>query len=176
MPAQPFVCSGCSRHCSFAHHLNMARITFSVHVDVSHDDEDWDIVDTPAPCQDNGNDGGDEAVSPATHTDAAAPGQVEGKERIVRLLGKYVIQKRTCFSAARFKEYYMGVRAEAKTARLPTPHTRQRDRRTIKDFVAVAAKNILYKEAVRRWSHMLTWCKLVKADAPQLQTGDSRDA
>ena len=158
----------------------MARITFSVQVDVSHDDEDWDIVDTPAPCQDNGNDGGDKAVSPTTHTDAAAPGQVEGKDgdkRIVRLLGKYVIKRRTCFSAARLQEYYMGVKADkAKTAGLPTPHTRQRDRRTIKDFVAVAAKFILYKEAMRRWSHMLTWCKLVKADAPQLQTGDSRDA
>ena len=157
----------------FAHRRSMTHVTVSVQVAVSSDNEDWEIVDTPAPGHVNGNDGdkpmnvlGTDVDMP---TDAAASGQVNGKDgdkRLMRYLGKWVIKRRAGLEQARLKDYYMAVREDAREAALiVTTPTRHRNHRTVKDFVAVAVKFMLYKEAMTRWSHMLNWCKLVKKDA-----------
>ena len=66
----------------------------------------------------------------------------------------------------------MGVREEAAEAtRLPTTPTRHR---TVKDFVAVAVKLMLYTDAMTRWSRLMNWCKLVKGDAG-IATAPSHD-
>ena len=132
----------------------MAHITFTVQVDVAdaNVDTEWHIVDMPT-----------------AHTETAAQGHVnwnDGDRELMRVLGTYVIKKRTGLSAARLKEYYMGVREEAaESALIVTTPTRHRTRRTFKDFVAVAVKIMLYKEAMARWSHLMNWCKLVRKDA-----------
>ena len=154
----------------------MTHITVSVQVAVSSDNEDWEIVDTPAPGHVNGNDGAKSmnllGTDVGMRTAAPDHDQVKGKDRdkrLMRFLGKWVIKRRAGLEQARLKDYYMAVREDAREAAeaalIVTTPTRHRTRRTLKDFVAVAVKIMLYKEAMRRWSHLMNWCKLVRKDA-----------
>ena len=75
-------------------------------------------------------------------------------------------------SQACLKDYFMAVNQDANMAAnedTATPHrTRSRHRtrtRNDRDFVAIVCKLILATDAKQRWTGMMNWHKLLKADA-----------
>ena len=103
----------------------MTHITVSVQVAVSSDNEDWEIVDTPAPGHVNGNDGVKSmnllGTDVGMRTVAPDHDQVKGKDRdkrLVRFLGKYVIKRRAGLSAA--LSGVLSLRLDVSEARWPS--------------------------------------------------------
>ena len=145
----------------------MATITIKLEVDrvvASGDSEGWAMVEESGGYGVSGN---DRCVSCGATDTANGLAPHDGDRKAVRFFGKYVIKKRTGVSQARLKDYYMAVRHEAGVVAADgVIRSRHRPhKRNGRDFVAIVYKLILVADAEKRWSGMMNWNKLLKADA-----------
>ena len=159
----------------------MATITVKLEVDrvvAPGDSEGWAMVEESGGCGVSGN---GRCVSCGATDTANGLAPHDGDRKAVRFFGKYVIKKRTGLSQARLKDYYTAVQQESEVVAADgVIRSRHRPhKRNGRDFVAIVYKFILVADAKERWSGMMNWNKLLKADAdiadvPRKQTRKPR--
>ena len=154
----------------------MAKLTIQFEViKTTEVDEGWDVVDVSMPRY-----GG-----PANDicTTANGPAADDGNRTLKRLLGMYVVKRQTGLSQARLNEYVLAVKTEERAVReadraYAATHTRQPRQRTrkrsVRDFVAVVCKLMLYIDAKERFGRMLNWAKVFKTTSNRRHIGTTR--